>query len=357
MCIIGSVIEKQIPLFKILLLVLIAYLIGRAPETPDTYNYYFRYINAPFLVGEGSYEEGYDLLQRIGHVFSLDYIEFRYITSFLAIFLVDKVVNKLSVRASYLFLLFYCLFFIFIDTEQIRSYLAFCLVITGFYYLAFSEIKTRKIVFVCFVLAASTIHVSMFAYLPLLLISFKNKRLIVKCVAVVTLFSCIFIFMFGNNLGFIKSLMELATENSDRLSQYGASKVRFGFLYPVMAHVLSLSIVLYLNNMRKESDSIHFKNTVELMLIVNLISFIYFPLYMFNLQFFRLGRGIMMINFVFLSYLIVNSSLKSHRFYFLIFGSFLIQFLLFYYTFFVGEHVEDIIVPFFNVKNIIDTYG
>ena len=78
---------------------------------------------------------------------------------------------------------------------------------------------------------------------------------------------------------------------------------------------------------------------------------------MFNLQFFRLGRGIMLINIMLFSYVIANSKVTEARWLYSLFGALILLLMLFYYTFFIGDHIEDIIFPFFNEDSILNIYG
>lgn len=343
-------------------------MMGRGAETPDTLNYFYRYLESPNQDFFASYEPGYAIIQKVGNYISLSYSEFRFTVSLISLFLINSFANKFSSKASYGFFLAYLSFYIFIDSEQFRSFFSFSVVLFGLGRILFDEKKINKVYFILSILLASTIHISSLAFLPLYLITFKNQRSINRLVAFFTVLTCMFIFVGGNNLAFIKSILLTVTDGSDRVSQYGESRVRFGFLFPVSLHFLALMFLYFCHCKLKmknvslvqlEGNLGDIRKLFKYIVAINLVSFLYFPLYMFNLQFFRLGRSIMLIDIMF--FCLLASNFKSISYInklswsaiFILCGS------LFYYTYIMAGHVDSIIEPFFDIKVVEGrvTYG
>ncbi|MBB1363383.1 EpsG family protein [Shewanella sp. SR44-4] len=367
-CVFGFFSNRDIPFFKFILFFIISYMMGRGAETPDTLNYFYRYLESPNQDFFASYEPGYAIIQKVGNYISLSYSEFRFTVSLISLFLINSFANKFSSKASYGFFLAYLSFYIFIDSEQFRSFFSFSVVLFGLGRILFDEKKINKVYFILSILLASTIHISSLAFLPLYLITFKNQRSINRLVAFFTVLTCMFIFVGGNNLAFIKSILLTVTDGSDRVSQYGESRVRFGFLFPVSLHFLALMFLYFCHCKLKmknvslvqlEGNLGDIRKLFKYIVAINLVSFLYFPLYMFNLQFFRLGRSIMLIDIMF--FCLLASNFKSISYInklswsaiFILCGS------LFYYTYIMAGHVDSIIEPFFDIKVVEGrvTYG
>ena len=338
---------------KLILFLFIAYLIGIDTQTPDTVNYYIRYSNVRYGSFSDTYEPGYYLIQAFSYNLGLSFVEFRVVFSFLALLLIDFLVKKVTSNKCYLFYFFYLCFYVFIDHEQYRNFLSFSIVIYGLSYLLYSEDQFRKVIYIICVFVAASIHVSALAYLPLLLVDFKNDKLLMRSIVLVTSFSCVFILLTGGNLAVFKMLIQFAADGDSKVAAYGENKVQLGFLYPIVMHFISL-LFIYLClhgfdkvNVSKAADKSLYYST-RLIFKINLVSFLFFPLYMFHLQFIRLGRGVFFINLILFSAIMLNSKFKEFRFLYAFLGGGLLLISLFSYTYIIGDHVEDILIPFFD---------
>lgn len=356
-CLIGIVSNGRLKILKCVLLGLIAYFLGRGAKTPDSFNYYYKYLNVKELSFADTYEPGYLLIQKISHYIGLDFVQFQILFSFISIMLISSVVQKFSYRAVYVFFLFYLSFFIFIDSVQIRSFYAFSLIVAGFGYLFINESEPKRMrVILLFVLAIS-IHVSMIVFLPFIMLSMKDKKLVRNSSKIIALFSivfCMVIYFQSGILGLFKTIISLVTDNSERTSDYGTTSVRFGFIYPFMMHFFSVITLFILKRLSfKYSYSQRICALIDIFLTFNLFALFCLPLYMFNLQFVRIARELLLVNFMFFSYLISEIRFNQRNGFYSLVGAILLTILLFYYTFIVGDHIDDIIIPFFDEKNIL----
>ncbi|HIF9178741.1 TPA: EpsG family protein [Photobacterium damselae] len=356
-CLIGLISNGQRNFLKYILLGLVAYLLGRGAINPDSFNYYYKYLNAQELNFADTYEPGYLLIQKISYFSGVDFIQFQILFAFISLILIDSVVKKLSYRATYIFFVFYLSFFVFIDSVQIRSFYSFSLIVVGFGYLFIDDVKSNKLAFIIFFILGVSIHISMIVFLPFIILSINDKNIVEKISKIIAMFSisfCIVVFFQGNILELFKTIISFITNNSERTRDYGVNAVRLGFLYPFMMHFFSVVILFILKRLSlKYNYSTRTCTLIDRFLVFNLIAFFCLPLYMFNLQFIRVARELLLVNFMFFSYLIGNIKFNQRGgFYsFVVMGSLTI--LLFCYTFIIGDHIDDILIPFFDNKNIV----
>lgn len=365
-CLVGALLKLKNKALQYIVLGLITHLMGRGALTLDTANYYNRYQRASGSSFEDKYEPGYFLLEKIGLFLGADYIQFRIVTVFISLLLINKLVNKVTEKKVFLFYFVYCLFFIFIDTVQLRSFISLSIVIYALNYLIYSTRFKKVIVYSFLVFLASTIHISSLAYLVFALIGLKNRKRLAKAVAFVSLISVVFIFIGGNNLGVVKVVINIISGDSSRLSAYGETSVKFGFLYPFTLQLISVFVVFVMSEfINKEYKSclnsnsltmkvINRKNVINVFLLINVISIVYFPLYMFHLQFIRLARGVLMINIMVLVLMFVKyERVKNEKIIVAVVVASLVLY-WFFYTYVLSDHVDDIIIPFFQDATILN---
>ncbi|NOG31680.1 hypothetical protein HLB35_07655 [Halomonas sp. TBZ9] len=149
-CIVGVKLNSKSYFLQFIIVCLITYLMGRGALTADTFYYHKGYVEAQSLSFLGFYEPGYLLLEKIGNALGLSYVEFRLMVVFFAWIAISVFLNKVLSRKVFLFYLFYCVFLIFIDTVQIRSFLAFSIVVYALKFLLFEK-RLHVYVFFCFI--------------------------------------------------------------------------------------------------------------------------------------------------------------------------------------------------------------
>jgi len=344
---IGVVKENKILIFDILTLLIISFLLGRGANTPDTYNYYIGYVNSLHLNLNETFEPGYLILQKISHYFKLDYVSFRLLLSFLCFLLIRSTIIKFTSNPHFVYL-YFLLFLIFINTEQIRNFFAFSIIVYGFRFLINNSLR-GKIKYLVTVLLACTIHITSLIYIIFIFVSFKNRKYFIRLIVITTLFLCIFIYIGGNNLSFIREIINSFDSGSGKYDAYIEGQTKLGFLYAFLLHFYNIYIVSYSRNILKASNLDTNKNAfVELIYWINLISIVFFPLFMLNLQFIRLVRNLLIVNYIVFSFL-PRSSVKLKRKSIYIQLMILINtFLWFYYTFIIQDHIDDILIPFFD---------
>lgn len=329
---------------------------GRGADTLDTINYKTTYYNSVNVAFSESYEKLYLLLQKIGNFLGLNYIQFRLLLVVISWILIRSFLKKYTNNIFYI-LFFYLLFGIIIDTVQIRNFFALSLVIFGLKYLFTDEKKSRLKYFVC-VLIAMNIHLSSIVYFVFLLVRVKNPKAIVKPIIFFTVLFCLIILLLGNNVPFLNDLM-LSLE-SDKLTYYTQGKTSLGFLFPMVFHLGILGLVYLGTKLLK--DSLDFKNNnelslrngkiIEIIFWINIITIIFFPFYIYNVQFIRLTRNLILINLLGFSILQVPLIRSNIKLFFMNFGVLLSMGFIYYFTFILQDHIEDVIIPFFDSQTL-----
>lgn len=366
LCIVGMLIKPKNNILQYVVLCFIAFMMGRGAITHDNLNYQILYSYAEFMDLKDTYEPGYLFLSKIGIYFDLDYIQYRTLIVFLSLLLMNRLVKKIAKRNSFYFYFLFCFMSIFIESEQLRSFIAFSIVAYGLSFFLFSQKKIPTIIYIICVILASTVHISSLAYLILLLVKFKNRKKLIRLIVWFSIIACFGIFTGILNIGFVKNILSSIAEGGDgRLDAYGSISVNLGFMYAFVLNILSLGLLYFLaTNSSKEyrqyvirgyeNNELKIKNSIlEFVILINLVSIIYFPLYMFDLQFIRLSRNILLINlmtfamfFLRYRYVKINSAL-------ILTLSMIVISFWFYFHFVIGDHIEDIIIPFFQEENIL----
>jgi len=335
---------------------------GRGALTLDTMNYKIMYDNSYYASMSDSYEKGFLLLQKAGWWFNFDYPTFRTIVTAISLFLIYSTLVKLKANVFYVFL-FYLSFAVFIDTVQIRNFFAFSVVIFGLRYLT---IKTNSSTykFLLSIFIASSIHISSIIYLLLLLVNYKNLKSIIKPIIFLTITLCFIIFLLGNKVPFLNEIM-YSLDGGERLEGYTSGVTQFGFLYPIIIHLFNLFLIykayriivnkndLNLKSFRSKEYINFIKNVFFIILWINIITILFFPLYMYNVQFIRLTRNLIFINLLAFSLIQAPLLKLSFKVIILNMGVILSMAFWFYFTFIVQNHIDDVIIPFFEIESIM----
>ena len=356
----GSILNRKNLLFEFLILVGIIFLMGRGANTLDIVNYKLAYERSPNISFGMTYEKGYLLIQKICNFVNLNYIQFRVLFTIISWFLIRKSIGRFTDKPHFIYL-FYLLFAIFIDTVQIRNFIAFALVFAGITHLFLPD-KNNKSKFVVIILLATTIHISSVIYLIFGLINVKNKKDLIKFLVFFTILFCVAIFMGGNKVPIVEEILSLINEG--RLDAYIGATTKLGFLYAFFLHFFSIVLLYYARKISQDVRSMSVNNSstseiemrrlvIDAIYWINIVAILFFPLYMMNLQFIRLTRNLLILNLVAYSLIqkpLIHQSPKLVLFNFLVFINALSWY---YFTFIIQDHVEDIIDPFFSENQIL----
>lgn len=169
---------KHIPVLLFIGLILVAGL--RKDYGFDYANYFVNWneINTISDVLHSSFDKGYTLLVLCFKQLHLGFYSFLLFIAFVSIGLKYKVINKLSPLPFLSFFIYYLLFFIINDMEQIRHGLAIAICLYALIYVI--EKKPVKYLFCC--LGACLLHSSAILFLPLFLfrkVNLNTKKILI----------------------------------------------------------------------------------------------------------------------------------------------------------------------------------
>jgi hypothetical protein len=310
--------SKVITFLSLLVIILLMSGTGSNYNFPsDYFNYFNQYqINSngiDFLtIQDGttllSSEIGMNILMSFGNLLNLDFEIFRFGMFSLCIFIIYCVLSaKFNINHHYV-LLFYLTYPIILDSEQLSNFIALTLLIIGFGWLLREE-KLSSILFIFFVLLASLIHSSFIVYIPLIAIKLTNKKYLVRCIVFISILLIIATVLNNNQIPYISLLINNLGDS--RSAIYLVNSTRLGYFFPILLFSINFIMIFVSNKLLSKQISLgqtisssnnseisQVKKIVENVYWIYLVSIIYIPLFIMNINFYRLIRNYLLVNIV-----------------------------------------------------------
>ena len=251
-----------------------------------------------------SMEIGYVLLMKIGNMIGMNFFIFKIAVSIVCFLLIFKTISQFTRNYNCVCFL-YLLYPILIDTERFRNFIGFSIFIYAIRFLV-RNTKKDKLKYVILILFASTFHVLMFSYLIFVLVDTSNKNKLVKYIVGLTIVLCFIAFINHNNIPGLGIILRFVSD--EKLLMQMVHVTRYGFIIPFSLHLMSLLLIYFSqkNISRYTLSSNSSKKTIpegELSYInfifwIDVLSIIYFPLYMLSYTFSRLATNLLLLNFI-----------------------------------------------------------
>ncbi|MDK2934961.1 MAG: hypothetical protein PWP27_2771 [Clostridiales bacterium] len=362
--------KRHSKLLTIITLITILLFIGGAgPEyhsynhSRDYINYEISYNNADFTGFFERPEIGYTLLMKVGNLINLDFFSFRMVITAICLLLIYQMVIKRYVYNSNYILLMYMMYPMIIDSEHFRNFIAMTVFLFSIRFLEKNLLKD-KIKFLVLALIATSIHTAFIFYTPLIFVNVNDKNRLVKGIAIGTIFLTIVAFLNNNQVPFLQLILKFFDD--EKVIRYLNSKTNFGFLIPVVLHLISIIIVawsrkivirknLKANMIDKSNYCIKDKKKIRvtdveiinLIFWINIIGILFFPLFMMSITFYRLAKNLLILNFI--VYSIASSKLKRGSVYKLIFNFMVIVSVIVWLIsdLIITTSPERVLIPFF----------
>ncbi|WP_161568911.1 EpsG family protein [Exiguobacterium sp. SL-9] len=274
----------------------------------DLYYYELEYQN--FLAGSLSqYEIGYKILMSIGGMITDDFYLFRSIVIFLSLLLVFVSVKKYSPSPHYVIALF-TTYLVILSAEQFRYFIAFSLFIISFNILLFSDYKFKKVFSAIVLGLATSIHFSFLIYFVIIaLFSEKTEQTIkIKVLALITFVFCIVIFINNNTIPGLETL--ISGIDDSKIQIYLNQKTEFGFLILFLLHGFSLFLSGWAVKLSQKRTDVGTLKKIKLIHQINILSVIFFPLFMVQITFYRLIRNFLILNYMLVSGISISKVIK-----------------------------------------------
>lgn len=331
--------KRQFKLLATATLVLILLFIsGAGPKyigQNDYINYKIRYDSIKNVSLFESLQVGYTLLMKVGNLLNLDFFTFRMLITAICLLLIYTTVIKRYAYNSNYVLLMYIVYPMIIDSEHFRNFIAMTVLLVAIRFLERGLLKD-KIKFLVLVLIAFSIHTAFIFYTPLIFVNTNDKNRLIKSIAAGTIFLTVVTFLNDNQIPFVQLLLKFFDDK--KVIRYLSSKTNFGFLIPVILHLISIILIYwsrkviirknFKTNITNElNDSVNCNQEkrysdvelINLIFWINIVGMVFFPLYMMSTTFYRLARNFLILNFI--VYSIASNKLKRRSAYKLLFNS------------------------------------
>lgn len=345
-----------LPIFTLVFLVIA---MGGNTNNPDTTIYYNMYYNKSFF----DKDVGFGYLIQMSNNLGWSINTFRLIIAIVGLVLITSAVNYWLTKPS----LFYLIYFIYpymMDVVQVRNFLAMSIFVFALRFLVIEskEEKKNALLYVLLLLVASSIQKTALVYLPLVLINRVERKKFLKGIITFAAFLSVFV---GLNSSMVNLIGQYVLNNlSESLSGSAGFLTRnthYGWMILWAEQICNVMLVYYTNKLYlKDCDKMTdtkqtaFRNGLylEVMLWINIYCFCFCPLYVLNINFYRIMRNVMVANIICYAFLIGEKGLfcntKKKRIYTILVFSYAL--LMFYVNYFYnghGEYVNSIIVPLF----------
>lgn len=346
-----------LPIVTIIFLII---MMGGNISNPDTVIYYNIYNSTEFF----SKDFGFGIMVKIAHDFlKLDINQYRLILAIIGLGIMYKTVNK-YIKNPMIYYLLYFLYPFMMDVVQVRNFLVMCILLCSFGYLLE---KNRKniIKYIILILIASSIQKTALVYLPLIFIhKIEDKKIMRKIIIVLASVSLI-IGMNGRLVSIIGSmLLNTVSDNLEGSAGFLTRNTQYGWIILWGEQIVNVCLVYWCKKIFLGSQKLYcqYKNRLKIsydygvqffniLYWCNIYLFCFCPLYVLNINFYRIMRNVMVINILgFCLIWEISKVLKrQYRFLyrFVVFGY---AVFMFYVNFFYnggGEYIDSILKPMF----------
>lgn len=303
-----SIVSKRSRFVFLNLLIFMWVLFGLNSWNADYFGYQQTYnsigINNAFESYFQEFEIGYKFVCRVAYKFGFDYNLFLATFSIIGLLLITSTIFKYTKRRSYVLGLYF-LYPFMMDIVQIRNFMAMAIILFAFRYLI-SNRKVDKIKYIFFVLIASTFQTVGIFYLILVLAPIKNRATLVKVVGGITIGIIGVISLLNNGISIpiisTISYLYLKTSIATRLGYLVYFFISFNLVR--FARKKNLEILLKNDDINSEIDIESELEFGEIVYNINIILFCIYPLLFLSVDFIRLYRNLLIINYIFYSRII-----------------------------------------------------
>lgn len=303
-----------------------------------------------FLLNNVGLQYGFYGLMDAFRSLGFSFFEFREILVGIGLLFIFLLTRKLAAN-PHLVYTSYLLYLIFLDYIQLRNFIACCVFCLALVILL-QQRQHWRILFVLFILLASSFHSSFIVYLMFLVIPSNewNKSKIVKSIAIFAVIFSVFAVFSRNSISFVSDVISFV--DVERSARYADKATNFGGLYFIVLQVATSVLMLvfvkgyeYNVNGRfivnENGELIDVQKTLRLIFYIDLLAIALCPMVIFSITFYRLLRNLYLINVI--GFSLYNKKNQS---------VWMFVFLLFYIVMwsgieFSGGNFERLVLPLF----------
>ena len=299
-------------------------------------------------------EIGFILIMRLCTLLGLNYTGFLALTTLCCYLMIHSAVKLYCRNYNYVYLLYF-IFPFFIDVIQIRNFIVMSILIYSVRFLVMGGVN-GKIRYAILLLLAATIHRVSLVYLPMILIRSGKKNIFIYYLAMCSILFSILFLLNNKEIPIIGPYIEYYIGQSKYLSYFNV-KARWGSVLFCYLQISSFIMIMlskriyykYNKNLTTTYYCDANRKYINIMYYVNLLLTIYMPLFILNVNFTRIIRNIILLNYIAfsnVSYVIDEIDIK------ILYNICVIIYVLFFFTILIIPLKEDIIMSVFN-NNII----
>lgn len=239
---------------------------------------------------KSTFEIGFNLANKLCKSIGFTYQQFLFIYELCGIIIGLTAVKRITDNYHYV-LAMYLMTAVFMDTCQIRNYMAYMILSLALTYLS----EKRNLIYEILVVMACLFHISSvpFVLLPLFIRILNSKKYWMKLYVVVISILCMVVFINGNRIPGLYNLMNLFLDK-EKINTYFTTHTRLGFLLFFLGY-FSLMFIAHISTKEIEHSPLVDVKIVDYgNVIYALVMFASFalPLVMLNSEFLRYFRFI-----------------------------------------------------------------
>lgn len=294
----------------------------------------------------GSYpavEPGFEALSKFFIYLDFNYDIFLIFYSLIGLFLIGSTIHKFTPNYNVVWFLYF-IFPFMLDVVQIRNFMSMSIVVFSFRYLI-NDNKLNIFKFLICIIVASLFHTSSLFYILFLLVRFSIKKIVYIC-----LVSSVFLqFLIRSNSELMSSFFY-----SNKLEHYLVGQTStVGIFFFLVYLLFNLIIVVYIKKISINFDDLFYKKPIfEKILKINIIILVSYNLLIFDADFIRLQRNIMILNYIALSLILPYRKISvNYKTLMAIFTLFTVS-LLSNWTFIIAQTYETVFKSIFT-SNVV----
>lgn len=336
-CILSPKRKDRFHLWAIIYFGFIALMVAKSKNNYiDIINYRYLFEGMRSIIPNNVTDAGfYTIVGICKYVFGFSFQQTKAFILIVALLLLFRILLKYMSDLS-LFFICYFSYFMFLDGEQLRNFLAFMIILNGLDFLLQGG-KRNTIFFIVAIVIASTIHLMSVLFLLFLLIKMDSIK-IIRYLIFPYILIALALFRYGGVFNSIAGIAGIFINRSaqEKLFTYAASTTNMGAFIPLFL----FSVVTYLVWWAKKTqrlEEIDYANCFQIkqgiiysekhnsytfladkIMHLQLVGYLMFPLCILNLTFYRYIRNIALIDVIFLCGCFNGSRNKNRKVLFLV---------------------------------------
>lgn len=310
----------------------------------ENYRFHYEYIadnGVSFLMKE----IGYQYLQLFFIKLGFSYTAFKTSVAIIGFVLIKKTLLQYTTKYNFVIFLYFIYPFIF-DVVQFRNFIATAIFIYSFRYL----VESSKIKFTIGLLIAVSIHYVMILFIPFIFLKkYSIKRLVKTAIIIVPILS------FLTSTSLIPKLAGIivGSELMFAFDQY-FQRANWGFIFLWFKQLSFILLTYKCYTLLKMDDRINneWKQFNEIVVKLNIYTIIIcFPLVMFDGNFARIFRDVLVLNYIVISQILFLDKRKQFP---IIIISILLILIFLIPDILMGDNINTVLLPFFNFNSFFE---